>query len=77
MVTTEKSARTKWCPMTRTGPTASNREKVHKPDYSGAHQHTIYNETRCIASDCMMWRWSTYQKEEGYCGLAIVPPPKP
>jgi len=34
----------------------------------------VYEETRCIASDCMMWRWTNLPSQanpgSGYCGLA-------
>ena len=30
---------------------------------------------RCLASDCMAWRWATSDKDEtkGFCGMAGVP----
>lgn len=30
---------------------------------------------RCLASDCMAWRWATSDENEtkGFCGLAGVP----
>jgi len=74
---TEKIARTKWCPMVRTGilsgtgGVAINRHITDDDKYQYA---VIREETRCIASDCMMWRWTDFPSQAnigfGYCGLA-------
>jgi len=70
---TEKIARTKWCPFVRTGLIAGmavNRHVADNPDTIEG----VYEETRCIASDCMMWRWTDFPSQAnigfGYCGLA-------
>jgi hypothetical protein len=76
----EKTARQKWCPMVRYKSSKGegiNRwidenDKQKKPDMS-----------RCIASDCMMWRWKEIHlstdeagtktdlaPQHGFCGLA-------
>jgi hypothetical protein len=69
---TEDEARTKWCPMVRF---------VVDSQDDGANRwigHQSPPECRCIASDCMMWRWRMPEtleeiedcKGDGYCGLA-------
>lgn len=74
---TEEEARTKWCPHGRVyssiGP--YNRTEIRAAD----------GPSRCIASNCMAWRWAKdelvdfvsngksipgYKSENGYCGLA-------
>ena len=73
MLVTEAEALGKWCPMAR-----SNNEN-DAPNRT--HQNEIQAGCNCIASDCMVWRWS-YAPEEakgnkngplGYCGLAGKP----
>jgi len=62
---TEDEAKTKWCPMVRTGLTvgmAVNHHVDMNPGGQGVH-----DETRCIASGCMMWR---EYRGNGWCGLA-------
>lgn len=58
---TEEEAKTKWCPMIRTGMVAGMAVNHHVDMQPGGQG--VYDETRCIASDCMMWR-------DSYCGLA-------
>lgn len=77
---TEDQAKTKWCPMIRTGMVAGMAVNHHvdtRPDGDG-----VYHNTRCIASECMMWRWNLEPAKEeilaiyvesttdGRCGLA-------
>lgn len=67
-MSTEAEARDKWCPMVRTGLTAGMAVNHHIGD-------DVYDETRCIGSKCMMWRWRHPQgrridSEHGHCGLA-------
>jgi hypothetical protein len=64
---TEDHAKTLWCPMVRTGLTAGMSVNRHVADAPGA-MDGVHDETRCIASGCMMWRYR--RKEDGYCGLA-------
>ena len=60
MIVTEAKAKTKWCPMVRPAQHNHNR----KPDGN-------YVEPNCIASGCMLWRWTNVgTKDNGYCGLA-------
>ena len=51
---TEEEARTKWCPHVRF-PDAGNRSE--------------YYNSKCIASDCMMWKIANSGSKEGHCGL--------
>lgn len=67
---TEEEAKTKWCPMVRAGHVAGMAVNVEP---NGDFKYV----TRCIASDCMMWKQyvvPTGKKDEllagGYCGLA-------
>lgn len=70
---TEQEAATKWCP--------------HMPYCVNPHQVAVvsaaeYKQTRCCASDCMMWRWdrppvlkkTIYQHLEYVRGHAISRP---
>lgn len=72
---TEEEAKTKWCPMSRS---------IHVGRLMGGSYASPTNKnaehSRCIASDCMMWRKRTWFNEEsqinvgaGYCGLAGTP----
>lgn len=61
---TEEEAKKKWCPMIRTGMVAGMAVNHHVDMNPGGQG--VYDETRCIASDCMMWR----SAPTGYCGLA-------
>lgn len=74
---TEDEAKIKWCPMIRTGLTAGMAVNAHVTDDKGK-DGDIYNETRCRASECMMWRWFSLpaavvtipqKNPSGYCGL--------
>ncbi len=53
---TEQEARTKWCSEARTGVTAGAAGL-------GANRHVdpsvVETETRCLASGCMHWRWTS------------------
>ena len=50
MILTEEEAKNKWCPYQGTGEAARSANSV------------VY---RCIASDCMAWRWSTPEEVKG------------
>ena len=57
---TEAEARKKWCPF------ALIKDGMNR--YSDVVGDA--KELRCIASDCMAWRWETVLPvEQGYCGL--------
>jgi hypothetical protein len=78
MSVTEEQAKEKWCPFARRGIIsrhfiAGGMNRVG--DDSG--EHTNPEQCRCIASQCMAWRWN-YPPEEamgnrngpiGFCGL--------
>lgn len=77
MLTTEEEAKTKWCPEVRTGLTAGMAVNHH---ING----DVDEETRCIGSSCMMWRWLQVlagdgmnvvddPKRRGFCGKAGRP----
>lgn len=68
---TEDEAKKNWCPMTRVGHVAGMAINRH-PD-----EKDFYEETRCVASKCMMWREHTLDEKTrfdgprgGFCGLA-------
>lgn len=77
---TEQEARKKWCPFARRG-------AVLDENYVAAVNRLsdMDNWPKCIASDCMAWRWSeeldkgwagkdgTNKTNDGYCGLAGKP----
>lgn len=66
---TEEQAKTKWCPMVRTGLVAGSMAVNHHVNGD------VNDETRCIASGCMLWVWKwefenlDFSKTEGHCGL--------
>lgn len=83
---TEKEASEKWCPMVRfimtpQDNTWQNQAMTNRMEFVKQG----LNETRCIGSDCMMWRWDVVgfrygtgseqervgvkSNEHGYCGL--------
>lgn len=66
---TEDEARKKWCPMVRTGLTAGMAVNHHVgSSHDSPQAGDVHDETRCIASDCMMWRVNG--RGNGRCGLA-------
>lgn len=71
---TEDRAKEKWCPFSRValdeGMAANRTASMGRGGYAD-----IAEETRCLASGCMAWRWSTIVARapilsEGHCGLA-------
>ena len=75
MLTSEKSARTKWCPMVR----VDGDNRLHNTMTDGfENSERMYH---CIASHCMAWRefhlthihGGTEPEHHGYCGLAGRP----
>lgn len=70
---TEDEAKQKWCPFVRV---------YSVSDSDGAngswnrHQRNGHDETRCIGSECMAWRWNPDPDPllnlppHGRCGLA-------
>lgn len=68
---TEEEAKQKWCPMVRIPYTMDPGAFVHNRDADGYISASL--AYKCIASDCMMWRWEDEaigMKKHGYCGLA-------
>lgn len=61
---TEKDAKTKWCPMVRSGVTF--RQGANRwIESDGTHRIA-----QCLGSACMMWRWVHDERiDDGYCGL--------
>lgn len=58
----EEEAKTKWCPMARTGMMfATNRSE----------NGCINKEDMCIASACMLWKWFDSNMTQGRCGLCV------
>ena len=73
MILTEAEAKTKWCRHVRTGLTAGMAVNHHVGG-------DVHDETRCIATGCMAWRWMYSPESEeveprGYCGDAGRPSP--
>lgn len=79
MLLTEEEAKTKWCPFARyqhNQEPASNRWNQNAPPKEPHALNPI--PCRCIASDCMAWRWvprnspmtAPSDPRRGYCGLA-------
>lgn len=74
---TPEDARTMWCPMVR----GANHRSMGGADptiCSVNQTETVTDQSgsRCIANDCMMWRWGQtghIQMNVGYCGLAGRP----
>ena len=73
---TEEEAKTKWCPHARVVLPAGGYASGNRFDDS--QPNPDYMESRCIASDCMMWKWlrssgkdgyGRPEEKTGYCGL--------
>lgn len=62
---TEEEARTKWCPFVRIGNYLSGGSLNRDPTGE------IKANMKCIASDCMAWRW--INSEIGFCRLVGNP----
>ena len=72
---TEAEAKTKWCPQARVLMLASNIPANRiAPIYHDDPQRPAHGSF-CLASGCMMWRWSG--TASGYCGLAGAPGREP
>ena len=78
-----ETAKKKWCPQSRVVSATEidpDRPLVRQND--GAHNRiringtggkTILGNAPCIADECMMWRWTDSDKDDGFCGLAGRP----
>lgn len=82
MIVTVQEAAQLWCPQARivrnetlNTPNASHDVLiggVNRDALSPArHDRVFPHSCRCIASNCMLWRW--HDKGRGYCGLAGQP----
>lgn len=67
---TEEDARQKWCPFARTfdGPIVA--QKVAAVASVNRIGNEISIHCRCVAAECMAWRWDKLSAGEGHCGLA-------
>ena len=88
---TEKQANEKWCPFARTLGTLIGHESAEQEDRviatgaanRGYQMGLALHNCRCIASQCMAWRWleppgpqpaDKFERDDrGYCGLAGKP----
>lgn len=74
---TEGEAKTKWCPFARLGFSDTVGTPAVNRMLDVKDRSMIDNMTKCIGSDCMVWRWhympgefGEYCEGNGYCGLA-------
>ena len=75
MGVTVEIAKTKWCPMARCSTLITD---IHYKETgvggaacNRAHPREMYDEAKCFANGCMMWRWDDKAIDQrGYCGLA-------
>lgn len=81
MILTESEARSKWCPEVRC--VGGSDETAPRPPAANCHLNVgaggmglnrLPEYARCIASECMAWRWIDREgwrrPDRGYCGLA-------
>ena len=80
----ENEAKTKWCPFVRFQPIGNDGNAQKNAGCGNRVGGTVEEEPllnpstcRCIASQCMAWRWGyeidDKKTKEGYCGLAGEP----
>jgi hypothetical protein len=68
---TEEEARGKWCPFARRAAFLADFDGVTRSMTAVNRSGNLPDEDcRCIASDCMAWRWLAHGHDDGYCGLA-------
>lgn len=64
---TEDEAKTKWCPFARV---VSNGMVANRDNANDGLVTSVDDQSRCIGSDCGVWRWfSTEKHDGGQCGL--------
>lgn len=74
MLLTEEQARTKWCPHARVVEVGD--DELHGPfnRYHLDADATFSGIAKCIASECMAWRWLNRHEQGaqdgGFCGIA-------
>ena len=65
---TEEEAKKKWCPKFKN--TSINGRGGSSNNRKSLNEQTFTNECICIASDCIMWKFTDeYDENSGYCGL--------
>ena len=81
-MTTAAEARQRWCPFARAiteiddGVSPAHNRDCRDESAIDDGSWMFDRETRCIADDCMAWRWRLHHDgertptENGYCGLA-------
>ena len=75
---TLEEAKKKWCPMARVVEVNADEGALYGPFnryHTSVSSHLASpdcQQARCLADDCMMWRW-TLLPVKGYCGLAGRP----
>ena len=85
-IVTEEEAKTKWCPFARVPVGTETLEWVVGNRANQTGPGGLYKGSKCIASQCMAWRWAgerldaasheraDWKRETvGYCGLAGTP----
>jgi hypothetical protein len=74
VIQTEAEAKTKWCPMKRTG-AFTDRGQTMAVAVNFDPRPEVADSCNCEASRCMMWRWFDHKRHanKGYCGLAMLP----
>lgn len=71
-MTTENEAKTKWCPFSRTGIYAGDGavavNRHCSDDMKDVRDRLLSENTRCLGSGCMAWRWAgtPHLKQWGY-----------
>ncbi len=85
MICTVEEAKTKWCPFVRSIYVGDHGSQQFPSNRFGTSSGFNLNpeECRCIASDCMAWRWGSgyrftglpAEEQAGFCGLAPIDPP--
>lgn len=67
----EQEAKTKWCPFARTALNEwASINRAGTVAIEANRGTDVIEETRCIASGCMAWRWTDLDSDDGFCGLA-------
>lgn len=83
---TETEAKTKWCPFARVATQYADGKPINRVGSDSEESpvpviEMIFDESKCIGSDCMAWRWKTSlptsfvpkPTSTGHCGLAGTP----
>ena len=66
----EVDAKTKWCPLVRIFVAGDYWQSSNGKDkFLGSMDGNLRPLTKCIASGCMMWQWTSDGRDSGFCGL--------